>query len=223
MKLVIFDCDGTLVDSQHGIVDSMSRALASEGFGPLPRDEILSVVGLSLSFAVQRLLPEAEPVVVERVVDGYRQAFTELRQNSSVSEPLYAGIKELVSTLEAQDDVLLGVATGKSIRGVNRLFDQQDWHATFVTMQTADTNASKPHPEMIEKAMSEAGVDAVDTVMIGDTTFDIEMARNASVRGIGVAWGYHPVEQLHDAGAHSVVDDSLALSQAIDDFLGKRR
>ncbi len=223
MKLVIFDCDGTLVDSQHGIVDSMSRALASEGFGPLPRDEILSVVGLSLSFAVQRLLPEAEPVVVERVVDGYRQAFTELRQNSSVSEPLYAGIKELVSTLQAQDDVLLGVATGKSIRGVNRLFDQQDWHATFVTMQTADTNASKPHPEMIEKAMSEAGVDAVDTVMIGDTTFDIEMARNARVHGIGVAWGYHPVEQLHDAGAHSVVDDSHALSQAIDDFLGTRR
>ncbi|MEM9359520.1 MAG: HAD-IA family hydrolase [Pseudomonadota bacterium] len=223
MKLVIFDCDGTLIDSQHGIVDSMSRALASEGFGPLPREEILSVVGLSLSLAVQRLLPEAEPVVVERVVDGYRQAFTELRQSSSVSEPLYAGIKELVSELQAQDNVLLGVATGKSIRGVKRLFDQQDWHAAFVTMQTADTNASKPHPEMIENAMAEAGVDAADTVMIGDTTFDIEMAQNASVRGIGVSWGYHPVEQLRNAGAHSIADDSHGLSLAIDDFLGKQR
>ncbi|MEM8972155.1 MAG: HAD-IA family hydrolase [Pseudomonadota bacterium] len=223
MKLVIFDCDGTLVDSQHGIVDSMSRALANEGFSPLPRDRILSVVGLSLSLAVQRLLPEAEPVVVERVVDGYRQAFTELRQNKNISEPLYEGIKGLVSKLRGQDDVLLGVATGKSIRGVKRLFDQQDWHATFVTMQTADTNASKPHPEMIEKAMAEAGVDAVDTVMIGDTTFDIEMAQNANVRGIGVAWGYHPVDHLRNAGAHSIVDDSHGLSEAIDSFLGQRR
>ena len=220
MKLVIFDCDGTLIDSQHGIVESMSRALADEGLGPLPREDILSVVGLSLTFAVERLLPSAAPDVVARVVDGYRNAFTELRQDKSIAEPLYDGIKDLVATLNARHDVLLGVATGKSIRGVNRLFYQHDWHTAFVTMQTADTNMSKPHPEMIEKAMSEAGVDVADTVMIGDTTFDIEMAGNAGVRGLGVAWGYHPIDELHRAGAHSVAHDSAALSDAIDQFLG---
>lgn len=220
MKLVIFDCDGTLIDSQHGIVESMSRALADEGLAPVSREDILSVVGLSLTFAVERLLPSASPDVVARVVDGYRSAFTELRQDRSLQEPLYDGMKELVTALNGHDDVLLGVATGKSIRGVHRLFDQHQWHSTFVTMQTADTNRSKPHPEMIDKAMSEAGVDAPNTVMIGDTTFDIEMAGNAGVRALGVAWGYHPVDELHRAGAHSVADDSAALSRAIYEFLG---
>jgi len=220
MKLVIFDCDGTLVDSQHGIVASMSRALENEGLEPMPREKILSIVGLSLPLAVEQLLQTAEPAQVERVTDGYRQAFTELRQDRTLVEPLYDGMKDLVHALHGQNDVLLGVATGKSIRGVNRLFDEHDWHAKFVTMQTADTNPSKPHPGMIETAMAEAGVDVQDTVMVGDTTFDLEMASNAGVHGLGVAWGYHPVDALHRAGAHSVADDCPALTKFIDEFLG---
>lgn len=220
MKLVIFDCDGTLVDSQHGIVESMSQALIHEGLEPLPREKILSIVGLSLTPAVQHLLPEADPDVVARVVDGYRTAFVELRQGPSLHEPLYEGMKALVHDLHDRDDVLLGVATGKSIRGVNRLFDEHDWHSKFVTMQTADTNPSKPHPGMIETAMAEAGTNARDTVMVGDTTFDVEMAGNAGVHALGVAWGYHPVASLHRAGAHCVADDSLTLAGALDEFLG---
>jgi phosphoglycolate phosphatase len=105
-----------------------------------------------------------------------------------------------------REDLLLGMATGKSRRGVAAILERFGLVSHFVTVQTADTHPSKPDPSMLLKAMAETGVRPADTVMIGDTTFDIEMARAAGAGAIGVAWGYHPVVALEKAGAHVIVD-----------------
>ena len=219
MKLVIFDCDGTLVDSQHGIVAAMEEAFANEGLVAPSREVILGGVGLSLIPAVARLLPDGDLVTVERIVDGYRTAFRRMRKDPAHHEPLYQGIEDLVRQLSARDDHLLGVATGKSIRGVHALFDRFGFDAHFATVQTADTHPSKPHPAMIAKAMAETGCEAEATVMVGDTTFDMEMARNAGVGAIGVSWGYHDTEHLRQAGADAIVACSTTLLAAVDDLL----
>ena len=220
MKLVIFDCDGTLVDSQHNIVAAMSQAIGEAGLPAVPRAAILSMVGLSLPLAIARLLPEVGPDLHARVTEGYRGAFGILRRDPAHHEPLYDGIAELLDTLSRRDDVLLGIATGKSVRGVTALLERMDLGRHFVTIQTADTNPSKPDPAMLLAAMTEAGVDAGDTVMIGDTTFDIEMARFAEVAPLGVGWGYHPPADLQEAGALSVSRDAGELGLAIGQRLG---
>lgn len=220
MHLVLFDCDGTLVDSQHIIVEAMTRAFTANGLAPLPAKQVLSIVGLSLPLAVERLLPDSEPDVIGRVTQGYRDAFGVLRRDPAHHEPLYPGILEVIHELSARPDVVLGVATGKSIRGVVALFERMQLGQHFVTIQTADTNPSKPHPAMIQTAIVEAGVEAERTVMIGDTTYDMEMACLAGVGALGVSWGYHPAYALEAAGAHSISDDAKGLHAAILSRLG---
>lgn len=206
LKLVIFDCDGTLVDSQHLIVEAMNMGLRANDLEEMPREKILSIVGLSLPLAIETLLPGHPPETITAVTDGYREGFSVLRARPDSHEPIYEGIHEVVETLSGQDDVVLGIATGKSIRGVDRLLDHMSWTGRFVTIQTADTNRSKPHPQMIETAMREAGTEPQNTIMIGDTTFDIRMAINAGVAALGVSWGYHSVDALLNEGAHAVAD-----------------
>jgi phosphoglycolate phosphatase len=220
VKLVIFDCDGTLVDSQHIIVAAMNEAMVVHDLPPLPAPQVLSIVGISLPLAVERLLPAASPAAIEAVTQGYKDAFGRLRRDPAHHEPLYPGILGLIHALSAREDVLLGVATGKSVRGVNALFDRMDLHHHFFTIQTADTHPSKPHPSMIEISLAEAGVGPGDAVMIGDTTYDIEMACNAAVAGIGVSWGYHDTDALHRAGARSIVADAAELHDSVLDILG---
>lgn len=204
MKLVIFDCDGTLVDSQHLIVEAMNTSFLANGMDTLPREQVLSIVGLSLPLAIETLLPDQPPSMIAAVTNGYRDAFTVLRRDPADHEPLYDGIRDVVETLAARDDVVLGVATGKSIRGVDRLLNHMDWVNHFVTIQTADTHPSKPNPSMIETAMRDVGAAPQNTIMIGDTTFDMRMALNAGVTALGVAWGYHPVNALKAEGAHDI-------------------
>ena len=213
MKLVIFDCDGTLVDSQHFIVEAMNMSFQANGLELLPRDKILSGVGLSLPYAIERLIPDHPKKTILAVSDGYREAAGRLRSSSNSHEPLYEGINEVVEALRSRDDTVLGIATGKSVRGVDRLLEHMNWVGHFVTIQTADTHPSKPHPSMIETAMREAGAEPENTIMIGDTTFDIRMAHNARVASLGVAWGYHAVADLELEGAHDVAhtcDDLIA-------------
>jgi phosphoglycolate phosphatase len=209
-KLVVFDCDGTLVDSQHSICTAMVRAFEGEKLTPPERLAILSVVGLSLPVAMARLLPDAEGDFHDHLAERYKLAFHALRRENAVSEPLYPGIGELVRELDAAG-WLLGVATGKSDRGLNLCLTHHGIIDRFVTLQTADRHPSKPHPSMLMTAMAEAGALPETTVMIGDTSFDIDMAVAAGVRGIGVAWGYHLPEELIAAGAQAVAMDSAQL------------
>jgi phosphoglycolate phosphatase len=219
MNLIIFDCDGTIVDSQHMIVAAMDRAFTDHGLAVLPRAKTLSIVGLSLNEAISRLLPQSNVGIVEKVAQSYKAAFGDLRRDPSHHEPLYPGAIDAIRQLSAREDTVLGIATGKSRRGVAAIFDRMELHPHFVTIQTADNHPSKPHPSMIRTAIQEAGASAATTVMIGDTTFDIEMAKNAEVAGIGVAWGYHPVDQLKSAGAHAIVHGYGELIPAIDRLL----
>jgi phosphoglycolate phosphatase len=219
MKLVIFDCDGTLVDSQHIIVAAMDLAFAQNGLTPLPRLQTLSIVGLSLPLAIEQLLPGEDRKLVLSVNEAFKGAFHTLRHNPEHVEPPYPGCMDCLQALSQRDDIVLGLATGKSRRGVDALFERLNLSPHFITIQTADGHPSKPHPSMIRTAMAEAGVRAADTVMIGDTTYDIEMAANADVAGIGVAWGYHEVAALKEAGAHAIVDGYAELIPVINRLL----
>lgn len=207
LRLVIFDVDGTLVDSQGTIHTTMAAAFEDEGLEAPSRGAVRSIVGLSLPQAVSRLAPDLEGIALERVVAGYKLRFSQVRQAQGAAEgsPLFAGARAALATLHAQPETLLGVATGKSRRGLLHLFEAHDLAGFFVTTQVADDHPSKPHPSMIETALAETGVAAQDAVMIGDTTFDMEMATAAGVPFLGVSWGYHAISHLTQA--KGVLDD----------------
>lgn len=220
MKLVIFDCDGTIVDSQHIIVAAMNQGFEAQGLVAPERGRILSIVGLSLPTAVAQLMPGASEAAILAVTEGYKSAFGDLRRDPAHHEPVFEGLLETIETLAARDDVLLGIATGKSRRGVDALLVRTGLGDHFVTIQTADGNPSKPSPVMIHKAIAEAGGAPERTVMIGDTTFDMQMALAARVNALGVGWGYHPVSALRAVGAHAIADEGAALVGLVDQLLG---
>ena len=206
LKLVIFDCDGTLVDSQAMIIEAMQRAFLANCISVPDRHSIRSIIGLSLGDAVERLAGGRIPVSTDVMCNAYKAAYLKLREEDEAREPLYSGARKFLEYLNERDDVLLGVATGKSRRGVDVLFEREELHGLFTTIQTADTSPSKPDPHMIERAMAETGARRAHTYMIGDTSFDIEMAVNARVAALGVSWGYHTTGELNQAGAHGVAD-----------------
>lgn len=203
-KLALFDCDGTMVDSQANICASMEQAFVAHGLVPPDHHQTRRIVGLSLHEAVRQLLPEQDDALVAAITQSYKDGFFNLRQQGGVHEPLYDGLLDLIDRLES-DGWMLGVATGKSDRGLNHCLEVHGLSKRFVTLQTADRHPSKPHPAMVHLAISEAGACAETTTMIGDTSFDMEMGVNAGVRPIGVDWGYHGSDELLSAGAHSVV------------------
>jgi phosphoglycolate phosphatase len=215
MQLILFDCDGTLVDSQALIQAAMTGAFRTLGLAPPERSQTLSVVGLSLPEAMARMLPAAGPATHLRAAEAYKTAAIALRDDAAYAEPFFAGARETVLALAAQPGILLGLATGKSRRGVDRLIAHAGLDGVFAAIETADSAPSKPHPGMILQAMRTVGAQAARTTMIGDTTFDLDMARSAGVRGIGVAWGYHPVVALRASGANHVVHSFAELHSVL--------
>ena len=218
LRLVVFDCDGTLIDSQHMIVAAMAHAFAAHGLAELPRAQVLSIVGLSLDEAVAALIPDVELALRRRITAGYKDAFFELRRRKDLAEPLFPGAREALEALHARDGVVLGIATGKSQRGLAHALETHGLSHYFVTLQTADDAPSKPHPEMLRRAMLAAGAEPAGTALIGDTSYDIEMARAAGAHALGVEWGYHRPEALRSSGAHSVLSDFSALAPALDAY-----
>ena len=213
-RLAVFDCDGTLVDGQAHVCDTMEQAFAEAGL-PLPdRNEVRRSMGLSLPVAIRRLAPELDQETNAQLVAAYKEGFFARRQRGMIHEPLYDGMRELLVELKAAG-WLLAVATGKSDRGLNACLDQHGLTDMFVSLQTADRHPSKPHTDMLDAAIFEAGVETQDAVMIGDTTFDIIMAKDANVRSIGVAWGYHAPLELSEAGAEAVANDTRHLGELL--------
>lgn len=214
LRLAIFDCDGTLVDSQHAIVAAMDAAFTAMALVPPSRAAVLSIVGLSLEGAIARLAPEQHPALISELAGHYRRYNIRVRESGQAFDPLYDGIAALLERLAA-DGWLMGVATGKALRGLNHVLATHGLAHHFVTLQTADLHPSKPHPSMIEAALAETGVEREHAVMIGDTSFDMLMAGAAGVRGLGVGWGYHPPAELVASGAATVAMDSAELARHI--------
>jgi phosphoglycolate phosphatase len=204
-RLAVFDCDGTLVDSQAAICRAMDECFACHGLAAPDRHATRRIVGLSLLQIMRTLAPDADPDLQTALVDTYRTTFQRHRAEGLVEEPLFDGIAETVHVLE-DAGWLLGVATGKSDRGLRLCLERHGLHARFVTLQTADRHPSKPHPAMLHAAIAEAGAAPETTVMIGDTSFDMMMAREAGAHALGVGWGYHSADELRSAGAHDVLE-----------------
>ncbi|GGI69832.1 haloacid dehalogenase [Polymorphobacter multimanifer] len=211
VKLAVFDCDGTLIDSQRNIILAMSESFARHGLAPPEDHATRRVVGLSLVEAMQALLPQAEPALQERLALDYKTAFQRLRGELRLEpEPMYPGIHDLLERLHG-DGWLLAVATGKSDRGLSLALAHHGIDHLFVSLQTADRHPSKPHPAMLRAALGEAGAKASQAVIIGDTVFDVMMGVRGGVRAVGVDWGYHDAGELIEAGADGVASDAAHL------------
>lgn len=216
-NLAIFDCDGTLVDSQANICLAMEYAFEKAGMPPPSRNAIRRIVGLSLFEIMRALLPDADAAMHNEMVERYRASYLVLRNNGLEHEPLYDGMAALLASMD-ENGWLLGVATGKSDRGLDRCLEHHAIKGLFVTLQTADRHPSKPHPSMVFQALEEAGVGAGQAVVIGDTVYDIQMGRAAGTRTIGVSWGYHPVDELRAAGADAIAESMDELAVLLGEF-----
>lgn len=210
-RLAVFDCDGTLVDSQANIGRACVAAFEASALPPPPIAAIRRIVGLSLVEAMQVLAPELDTGAHRGLASDYKLAFHAFRSSGTLDpEPLFDGIVEAIDAL-LHAGWVLGVATGKSDRGLAAVLDHHGLAGRFVTLHTADRHPSKPDPAMLNAAMADAGVPPHMTAMIGDTSYDMAMARAAGTRAIGVAWGYHAPAELLAAGAAMVAEHAREL------------
>lgn len=218
LRLVIFDVDGTLVDSAGDIYGAMTRAYADVGLVAPSPEAVRAIIGLSLDSAFRRLSPATDAATNARLIEGYKDAYLEMRIEHGVadSSPLFPGAREALEALQTDPWTILAVATGKSRRGLDKLIEGHKLEGVFVSRQVADDHPSKPNPSMIHAALAETGVAASRAVMIGDTSYDMDMARAAGVRSIGVAWGYHAADTL---GADAIAPDFAAIPNLVQALL----
>jgi phosphoglycolate phosphatase len=215
MKLVMFDMDGTLIDTQGLIAEHMANAFTKVGLAPPSPAESRRIIGLSLPIAMGRLAGSDDPQLIETLVAEYKDHYRASLLVDATREPLFPGAREALERLSAQDDLLLGIATGKGLTGVERILATLEITDLFVTFQTPDHSPSKPNPGMLLRAMAETGCRPEEVVMVGDTTFDMEMARNARTHALGVTWGYHERDELLSAGANRLIDSYDDIDSAI--------
>lgn len=219
MSLVVFDMDGTLIDSGAEITARVLKAFASVGLAAPSEEVIRANVGLSLPIYLSAVSGSDDPEVITALFDAYRAAAAASLPGRM---PMFEGARALLERLKLRPDTQLAVATGKGRAGLDKTLVQNDMAHYFASLQTPDTNPSKPHPGMLLSAMDACGVGPSETVMIGDAVFDIQMANAAGVRSIGVAWGLQPVAALVAAGATATVDRIDALYDLIDALLEER-
>ncbi|WP_378951058.1 HAD-IA family hydrolase [Mesorhizobium sp. ANAO-SY3R2] len=215
-RLVLFDCDGTLVDSADIIHASMVSTFREAGLAEPTLDATKSIIGLTLDLAIARLLDRPLDPECGRLAERYKEHFIASRQLPSFHEPLYDGIAELIGVLAERDDVLIGMVTGKSRRGVKRVLEAYGFERHFVTVRTADDCPSKPHPAMVLECCGETGIDPASTFVVGDAIYDMQMARSAGAKAIGVSWGYHDSGALFATGANAVLGKPRDLLALID-------
>ena len=219
MKLIIFDFDGTLADSRKLIIEGHRQVFTQFGL-PVPAPQAsLALIGRSLELVLVELAGPDAPIAA--MAAAYQPVVKRLREDPAFADRPFAGAHELLAELATRSDCRLGIATGHISSAIEPALETFGWRPWFCTVQTADKAPSKPHPGMILRALDEAGVAAADAVMVGDTTFDMEMARAAGVAAIGVGWGYHARDRLVAAGAATVADTMADLrARLIDDASG---
>lgn len=221
LKLVVWDVDGTLVDSRASIFRGLQEAAVEVGLEAPTYEEVRQIVGLSLLEAVRHMRPDLTPDLAQAYAAAYKQMFVRMHADPDFHEPLYPGAEETLRRLK-REGWLMGMATGKSRRGIDRNTVVYNWGDVFDTSFCADDGPSKPHPHMLECNMVALGVDPHQTVMIGDTAHDIHMGRQAKVHTIGVSWGFHTADELKAAGADVIVHDFDQLNAALDAFVPER-
>lgn len=218
LRLVVFDVDGTLIDSRVEIVAALTEAFETSGRAAPEPASIMALVGLGLSEVVARLAPDGSPAAVEALALQCQKTFYDRRRRGDEApSPLFPGARAALDRLAAEDPLLLGIATGKPRRGLDHVFEVHGLSATFHTSRTVSEAASKPAPDMVLGCMDDVGVDARATIVVGDTSFDVEMARAAGAQAVGVTWGSHDAETLWAAGAAAVIDRFDALDAALDE------
>jgi phosphoglycolate phosphatase len=219
MRLALFDCDGTLVDSARLIHEVMARTFVDFGHARPDISETKAIIGLTLDIAIARM--QGKPHVDDEALAmtaHYKATYTGVRAEPGFQEPLFAGIAEMMAQLERQDDLLIGAVTGKSRRGLDLIRAAHGFDKTFFVSRTADDCPSKPHPAMVTECCSEAGIDAARTVVIGDAIYDMQMAKAAGAKAIGVSWGYASVPELVAAGADHILRTPADLLDWLETF-----
>jgi phosphoglycolate phosphatase len=214
--LVLFDLDGTLVDGQHSVQATFEAVFPQFGYAQPTREAVRGIIGRSLPQAIGDLLGADAPA--DAISEAYKTHFHAMRATGDYSEALYDNVDPVIRRLAAREDLLLGTATGKALRGINWMIDQHGWHGFFATLQGGDTAASKPSPEMVFNACRETGIAAGRTIVFGDSVYDIEMAVTAGATAVGVSYGYGEPETLRKAGAIRIIDSFAEVESAIADF-----
>lgn len=190
--LLIFDWDGTLMDSAGAIVASIQAACADIGWPAPSREAASHIIGLGLKEAIAALFPDMPEAEHPRLAERYRYHF--LAQDHAI--PLFDGASELIADLHGRG-FLLAVATGKARRGLSRAFEHSGLEPYFHASRTADETFSKPHPAMLFELLDELVVDKRKALMIGDTSHDLLMAQNAGIPSLAAGYGAHPADSLH--------------------------
>ncbi|WP_182084572.1 HAD-IA family hydrolase [Aureimonas sp. ME7] len=222
MKAILFDCDGTLADSFGLIIGTMRQCFAAAGL-PVPDDAATSgVIGLSLDLAIHQLAPTLQAEELPRMVALYKSEFQRVRAAGTFPEALFPGAEDLLRRLARREDVLLGMVTGKSRRGVRSVIETHALDGVFAAIRTADDCQSKPHPAMVLECCAELGIEPADCVVVGDAIFDMQMAVSAKASAIGVSWGAQPVGALTAAGAGRVAATMGELSELLEEWLELR-
>ncbi len=219
LRLVIFDLDGTLVDSAGGIHRCISKSLAHHDLPPVTYEFVLGGIGLGLAAVWQRIVPDADEAMIQKLTETYRDYFLASRAAGEEQDPLFPGTKEALQALDEAGH-LMGIATNKGRPGVEHVLKLHGIGGHFVAIRSAHDGPAKPHPDAILDVLAKTGAEARHTVFVGDTETDMITAANAGVAALGVGWGYHAPELLLQTGAKAVAQDFSELPKLIDELIG---
>ena len=206
-QLIIFDWDGTLMDSESRIVNCMQAAITDLGLAARSRDQLKNVIGLGLKEALNTLYPGCDDDALSKLVERYRHHF--LYEDNTPSE-LFDGVADMLHALN-QAGYFLAIATGKGRLGLNHALAASQLGHLFHATRCADETRSKPHPQMLEELIDYFGVEPSKSIMVGDTEFDLEMATNANTQSVAVCYGVHSRDRLLNHAPLACVDDANQL------------
>jgi phosphoglycolate phosphatase len=212
-ELIVFDWDGTLMDSTGHIVSCMQQAIAELSLPPLDNKSVSHIIGLGLTEAVQALYPDIDSEILSQLAIGYKRVWLENPHHT----PLFDNAEHLVALLN-QQNYFVAVATGKSRQGLNKVLKSTQLGPLFHATRCADECHSKPHPQMIEELMTFLGVPPEQTLMIGDTEYDLQMAHNAGVDSLAISHGAHGIETLKACHPRAIVDNLHQVEQWLNDL-----